>query len=84
MSCALLFRSHWRLLRWGVVGGGGGEGGICETVHYGISDVTVVSKAVGTINKIEDWERDKRHFLFETCTTLYCLDLTSLRSKICH
>ena len=25
MSCALLFRSHWRLLRWGVVGGGGGK-----------------------------------------------------------
>ena len=36
--------------RWGV----GGGGGICETVHYGISDVTVVSKAVDIMNEIKD------------------------------
>lgn len=59
-------------------GVGGGGGGICETAHYGIADVTVVSKAVDIINEIEDWERDKRHFPFETCRTLYCLDLIRL------
>ena len=37
-------------IRWGV----GGGGGICETVHYGISDVTVVSKAVDIMNEIKD------------------------------
>ena len=38
-------------IRWGV---GGGGGGICETVHYVISDVTVVSKAVDIMNEIKD------------------------------
>ena len=51
MSFALLFRSHCRLHPAGVWSGGGGYG---MTVHYGISDVTVVSKAVDTINEIED------------------------------
>lgn len=51
MSCALLFRSHCRLHQ---VGGWRGGGGICETVHYVISDVTVVSKAVDIMNEIKD------------------------------
>ena len=53
MSFALLFRSHCRLHPAGVCRRGGG-GGYGITVQYGISDVTVASKAVDTINEIED------------------------------
>ena len=61
MSCALLFRSHCRLHQ---VGGGGGKG-ICETIHYGISDSTVVSKAVNIMNEIKDVSSSKplQHYI---------------------
>lgn len=48
-------------IRWGV----GGGGGICETVHYVISDVTVVSKAVDIMNEIKDVSSSKplQHYI---------------------
>ena len=63
MSCALLFRSHCRLHQVG--GWRGGGGGICETVHYGISDVNVVSKAVDIMNEIKDFSSSKplQHYI---------------------
>ena len=50
-------------IRWG--GWRGGGGGICETVHYGISDVTVVSKAVDIMNEIKDVSSSKplQHYI---------------------
>ena len=48
-------------IRWG---GGGGKG-ICETIHYGISDSTVVSKAVNIMNEIKDVSSSKplQHYI---------------------